>query len=399
MAIRRRPSPTLLWWFGTGTLAAALLVITFPIAAGVHDVPVLVAFLAATAQAGSLPLALVRPVAAVALQFGSVIVWAVAAPVRLGEGADEGPQLFWPLSVPGTIALTLFVGVIAVRQSWRYALAVWWASVLLLILLALLDPRGRTIEDAADVVLVHTIGSVLLVIAALGWRYWAGIRRQLADARRDVAVEQSQRAVAEERTRIARELHDVVAHSMSVIHMRATSASYRIKGIDPGSRAEFAQIADGARSTIREMRQLLAVLRDENADLSLAPVPGLDRLDDLVQSTRQAGVPLRLTLSPVPALPDSVSMAAFRIVQEALSNVIRHAPGARTDVVVDCGPDAVEIEVVNEAPAAASTLTTPGGHGLPGMRERARLVGGSLETGPTDDGGYRVYARLPRGVD
>lgn len=388
---RRRPSPSLLWWFGTGTLATALLVISFPIAAAFHDVPVLVAFLAATAQAASLPLALARPVEAVALQFGSVIVWSVAAPVRL--------DALWPLSVPATIALTLFVGVIAVRQSWRYALAVWWASVLLLILLALLDPRGRTIEDAADVVVAHTVGSVLLVIAALVWRYWAGIQRQLAEARRDIAVEQNERAVAEERTRIARELHDVVAHSMSVIHMQATSASYRIKGIDPGSREEFVRIADGARSTIREMRQLLAVLRDENADPSLAPVPGLDRLDELVKSTRQAGVPLRLTLSPVPALPDSVSMAGFRIVQEALSNVIRHAPGARTDVVVDCGPDAVEIEVVNEAPVAASTLTAPGGHGLPGMRERVRLVGGSLETGPTDDGGYRVYARLPRGVD
>jgi signal transduction histidine kinase len=388
---RRRPSPTLLWWFGTGTVAAALLVITFPVTAAAYDVAVLVAFLAATAQAGSIPLALARPVDATVLQFGSVIAFSVAAPVR--------PETMWPLPIPGMIALTLFVGVIAARNSWRSVLSIWWASVFMLVLLALLDPRGRTIEDAAAALILYTTESVLLVIAAMLLRHWSGIQRQLADARRDIAVEQSQRALAEERTRIARELHDVLAHSMSVIHMQATSASYRIKDIDPESRAEFARIAAGARSTMREMRQLLAVLRDRNADPSLAPVPGLDRLDDLVESTKQAGVPVRLRLSPMPELPDTMSTAGYRIVQESLSNVIRHAPGARTEVTVDCGPDALEIEVVNEASVVAPTLAAPGGHGLPGMRERVRLVGGSLETGPTEAGGYRVYARLTRSAE
>jgi signal transduction histidine kinase len=388
---RRRPSPTLLWWFGTGTLAATLFLVMFPVTAAVYDIPVMVAFLAATAQTGSLPLVLARPAGATALQFGAVIAFSLAAPVQ--------PASAWPLPVPGVIALTLFLSMIAARRSWRWVVAVWWASVLLLLLLTLLDPRGRTIEDAAPALLAYTISSVPLVIVLMLLRHWSGIRRQLADARRDIAVEQSQRAVAEERTRIARELHDVVAHSMSVIHMQATSAAYRIKDVGPESRAEFDRIAAGARSTIREMRQLLTVLRDENADPSLAPVPGLDRLDDLVDSTRQAGVPVQLRLAPAPGLSDTVSTTAYRIVQESLSNVIRHAPGARTDVVVDCGPDAVEIEVVNEAPPAAPTLAPPGGHGLPGMRERVRLVGGSLENGPTDTGGYRVYARLPRSAE
>jgi len=185
---------------------------------------------------------------------------------------------------------------------------------------------------------------------------------------------------------------------MSVIHMQATSASYRLKDIDPESKEEFARIAAGARSTMREMRQLLAVLRDEGADPTLAPVPTLDRLPELAESTRRAGVPVQLTMPPVVTdLPDTVGAAAYRIVQESLSNVIRHAPGARTAVVVDLGVDSLDLEVVNEKSCEPGELTEPDrvGHGLHGMRERVRLLGGSLETGVSDEGGYRVAARLP----
>jgi len=383
----RRPSPTLLWWFGTGTVAAALLVVTVAVTVSAYDVPLLVAFVAGTAQAGSLPLAVARPVLATVLQFAGVAVFSVAAP--------PNPVMTWPLPIPCMITLSLFVALIAARHSWRAALPVWWGSVLLVIVLAVTDPRGRGIDDADATLIVYASDSVLLLIAAMVVRHWSGIRRQLAEARRDIEVEQSQRAVAEERTRIARELHDVVAHSMSVIHMQATSASYRIKDIDPESKEEFARIAAGARSAMREMRQLLAVLRDENADPSLAPVPGLSRLAELAESTRRAGVPVELTVGPVPEVPDSVGTAAYRIVQESLSNVIRHAPGARTSVAVSDGDGALCLEVLNDAPASPPPPALPGGHGLHGMRERVRLLGGSLETGPRDEGGYRVAARLP----
>jgi signal transduction histidine kinase len=181
--------------------------------------------------------------------------------------------------------------------------------------------------------------------------------------------------------------------------MQATSASYRIKNIDPESKEEFARIAAGARSTMREMRQLLAVLRDENADPSLDPVPDLSRLSDLAESTRLAGVPVDLTVTADTDVPDTVGTAAYRIVQESLSNVIRHAPGARTSVVVSRAADALDIEVLNDASSAPPSLPSPGGHGLHGMRERVRLLGGSLETGPRDEGGYRVAARLPVEAD
>jgi signal transduction histidine kinase len=385
----RRPSPTLLWWLGTGLVSAALLVVTVSVAATAYDVPLLIAFFAGTAQCGALPLVLVRPLNATLLQFAGVIVFSVAMPVD--------PTTTWPLTIPGLLALSLHVALIAARESWRVALGVWWASALLLILLTQIDPRGRGVEDAQVTLIVYTTDSVLLVIGVLVVRHWSGTRRQLADARRDIAVEQSQRAVAEERTRIARELHDVVAHSMSVIHMQATSASYRLKDIDPESKEEFARIAAGARSTMREMRQLLAVLRDEGADPTLAPVPTLDRLPELAESTRQAGVPVELSLPSLPALPDTVGAAAYRIVQESLSNVIRHAPGARTTVVVDLGPESLDLEIVNEKSGEPGELSEPDrvGHGLHGMRERVRLLGGSLETGISDTGGYRVAARLP----
>jgi signal transduction histidine kinase len=388
---RRLPSPTLLWWFGTGAAAAIVLVAMLIAGAAAHDVPALIAFLAGTAGAVSLPLALARPVEATVLQFGSVVAFSMSAPVRTGVP--------WPLPVASMIALLLFVGIVAARHSWRWAAVIWWVSMLLLIVLVLLDPRGRTIDDdAAPTLIAYTVSSLVLLIVALALRHWSGIRRQLADARRDVAVEQSQRAMVEERTRIARELHDVVAHSQSVIHMQASSASYRIAGIDPESKAEFARITTLSRSTIREMRQLLGVLRDESADPSLGPVPGLELLDELVASTRHAGVTVELTApSAPPELPDTVSTAAYRIVQESLSNVIRHAPGAHAGVTLDVAHDQLVVEVVNAASDHPPSPAGPAGHGLHGMRERVRLLGGALETGPTAAGGFRVSARLPRG--
>jgi len=250
------------------------------------------------------------------------------------------------------------------------------------------------VQNADVTLIIYTTDSALLLIAAMVVRHWSGIRRELAEARRDVAVEQSQRAVAEERTRIARELHDVVAHSMSVIHMQATSASYRLKNADPESKAEFAKIAAGARSAMREMRQLLSVLRDESSDATLAPVPGLNRIEDLAASTRQAGVAVSLTMSEMPDIPDTVAAAAYRIVQESLSNVIRHAPGAAADVTVTFADGALSILIRNNATEKKAD-PSPGGHGIHGMRERVRMLDGSLETGPLAEGGYRVAARLP----
>ena len=384
----RRPSPTLLWWFATGTLGVAVLVVSVPIAASAYDVPLLISFVAATAQGVAIPLTLSRPVEATVIQFAGVATFALAMPVN--------PGLTWPLTIPGMIALILHVGLVGARHSWRAGMVAWWASSLMLILIGVLDSRGMGTRNADVTMIIYSTDSALLLIAAMVVRHWSGIRRQLAEARRDVAVEQSQRAVAEERTRIARELHDVVAHSMSVIHMQATSASYRLKNADPESKAEFTRIAANARSAMREMRQLLSVLRDESSGATLAPVPGLDRIEDLAASTRLAGVPVDLTVSEIPEIPDTVAAAAYRIVQESLSNVIRHAPGAAADVSVTFDDGALSL-VIRNAPTETKSDPAPGGHGIHGMRERVRMLGGSLETGPLPEGGYRVAARLPVG--
>ena len=395
MTARREKLSNLLWWLIAGALALALLIVNVALAASAFDVPLFVAFVAGSAQSAALMLILVRPNAATALQFLAVAAFAVAIP--------PGSASTWPLTVPGMIALIVHIGLVAARTTWLAALATWWTSGLLLTAVVLLDPRGRSLSDGLTVMIVYLSNSAFVLGVTLAARRWTEIRRELAEARHDVEVQQSHRAVAEERARIARELHDVVAHSMSVIHMQATSASYRIKNLDPEANAEFVRIAAGARSSMREMRQLLSVLRDESANAELTPVPDLDRLPELVESAERAGVPVELRETEAvraAVFPESVAVAAYRIVQESLSNVIRHAPGARTTISLDLAGSDLVLCVVNDAAAQpAQSMEAPGRvrHGLPGMRERTRLVGGSLEAGARDRGGYRVAARLPIG--
>ncbi|MGI5145737.1 sensor histidine kinase [Plantactinospora sp. CA-294935] len=376
------------WWLGTGAVALVLLVVSLPVDVSTYGTPVVLTFVTVTAQSAALPLLLVRPVAATVLHLAALGTLSAFIPVT------EVPT--WPLTVPGMIGLIAHIGLIGVRHGWRPVLALWWGSLLLCILRVVLDPRSHSIDAADTTLVVYATNSALMLIAAIVVRHGATIQRQLADARRDIAAEQSRRAVAIERTRIARELHDVVAHSMSVIHMQATSASYRLPNVDPEAKAEFVRIADGARSAIREMRQLLTVLREESADPTLAPVSRLDQLDDLVRSARRAGVPVEVRGS-VPDLPETVGAAAYRIVQESLSNVIRHAPGARTTVTIGQVPDALHLEIVNESSVRDAPTSAEGGHGLYGMGERVRLLGGTLHTGARSEGGYRVAARLPIG--
>ena len=188
---------------------------------------------------------------------------------------------------------------------------------------------------------------------------------------------------------------------MSVITVQADSAPYRLTGLDEAARGEFASIASSARESLSEMRRLLAVLRSDGSGEEggeRAPQPGVDRLQQLVEATVRAGLPARLSLAAeLPALPPAVDLSAYRIVQEALANVVRHAPGAATRISVTCDDRHLTVVVVN-GPAAGRTspLEASGtGHGLVGMRERVRLTGGSLDTGPLPDGGFRVAARLP----
>ncbi|MEU6145710.1 sensor histidine kinase [Streptomyces sp. NPDC047081] len=199
-----------------------------------------------------------------------------------------------------------------------------------------------------------------------------------------------------ERARIARELHDVVAHHISMIAVQAENARLTTAGLPPDGAARFLAIGDTARTALTEMRRLLGVLReDADTGVQRRPQPGLGQLLELLDEARDAaGSATRLIVSgPVAALDPGVEVTAYRIVQEALTNARRHAPGAAVDVELHYGDDELAVRVRDNGPGP----TAPGvpGHGLLGMRERAATVGGTLRTGPAPGGGFLVEARLP----
>ncbi|MBQ1100425.1 two-component sensor histidine kinase [Streptomyces sp. b94] len=219
-----------------------------------------------------------------------------------------------------------------------------------------------------------------------------------------IAMERQQAAEAE-RAAIARELHDIVSHSVSMIAVQAESATYTTPGLTPEGREGFQQIATTARSSMAELRRLLGVLRTSEGDTALtAPQPTLDHLAELVEEHRAVGgvAELKVTGERV-ALPAAWELSAYRITQEALTNARKHAPGARTVVEVDYGSDRLlTLRVRDDGPALDARPdpgTGPGtGHGLTGMRERAALVGGRLSAGAAPDGGFLVEAELPWGT-
>lgn len=241
----------------------------------------------------------------------------------------------------------------------------------------------------------------LLALAALALGV-ARKRRDQAIAERDttrlaMATTLEDQTVLQERTRIARELHDVVAHHISAIAIQAETARLTTPGMPEEGQRRLQAINATARTALSEMRHVLGVLRTDLPDgVDRAPQPGLDQLDTLIDTARAAGTPVRVTMHghPVPLSP-GVDLTAYRIVQEALANARRHAPGADVDVSLDYGADTLHLHVRDNGPGPAAGESI--GHGLLGMRERAAMVGGQLRVGPAADGGFSVDADLPLG--
>jgi signal transduction histidine kinase len=296
-------------------------------------------------------------------------------------------------------ALTLY-SVVAV--SARRTAAIVTGVVAAAVLAATLAGGGSQVAETA-------IAGLALVL--LGWLAGENTRasrvyaRQRADraAEREAAAmaeraEQVSRALADERAQIARDLHDIVAHAMSVIAVRSGVARMVIDSDPEQARDALAIIETTTRRSLHEMRLLVGVLRnpgDQPAELS--PVPGLADLDRLIGDTAAAGVAVGLDVDgEVRPLPQAAELSAYRIVQEALTNVVRHVGPSRARVRISYRPDEVRIEVTDDGPAGpAPPLTGAGsGQGLIGMRERAALFGGELEAGPCA-GGFRVRATLP----
>jgi len=220
------------------------------------------------------------------------------------------------------------------------------------------------------------------------------VRRQAASlAARNAALQrQAEQATAAERTRIARELHDIVAHHLSVVVLQAAGA--RASGKAPGAALE--KIEHSGRQALAETRRLLDVLHEPAEETGLAPQPGVGELEVLADSVRGAGLPVNLVISGEPAaLPAAVDVSVYRIVQEALTNVLKHAGPARADVTIGCTDEAVTIEITDNGAGDPRDGNQASGHGLAGMRERVAIFGGELRAGPRPGGGFAVRARLP----
>ena len=213
------------------------------------------------------------------------------------------------------------------------------------------------------------------------------------DAQREL---QAQAAVAVERARIARELHDVIAHNVSMMVVQAGAAARVLEGNQQDVRTALDAIEGTGRQTVDEMRRLIGVVRSDDG-LALSPQPTLRDLERLIANVRDAGLPVELRVegSPVP-LPPGIDLSAYRIVQEALTNALKHAGRAHATVVVRYERGAVEVEVTDDGDGTGTDTGT--GHGLVGMRERVALWGGELEAGRRAGGGFEIRARLPVGA-
>jgi signal transduction histidine kinase len=254
--------------------------------------------------------------------------------------------------------------------------------------------RALTSDHSVDVGALLVFAGAWFVGRTLRrWRLEAAAQGQRASRLEREQEEQARLAVAEERARIARELHDVVAHAVSVIVIQSQGAQRELEGDQPSVREALGSIESTGRQALVEMRRLLGILRRSDDELALTPQPSLSHLDGLVEHVREAGLPVELRIEGEAApLPPGVDVSAYRIVQEALTNTLKHAGPAHARVVVRYACDELELEISDDGRARGKGGV---GHGLVGMGERVAVVGGVLESGRQPDGGFLVRARLP----
>ncbi len=302
--------------------------------------------------------------------------------------ADE-----YPASAATTfVGIMLLAWIVSAYNEPRLAAVGLITIYALLVVVIARDPS----ENGPD-----SIGVGLFVTASwavgIGWYRRAQHTAEI-EARAERAEQEREArarvAVAEERSRIARELHDVVAHSVSVMVLQTSGVRRLLRPEQESERDALVSVEQTGREALAEMRRLLGVLRPEGEDAELAPAPGLDNLDRLISQVRAAGLPVELQIEGDPApLPAGIDLSAYRIVQEGLTNALKHAGPAHASVVVRYGEDDVEIEVADDGSGPADIAG--GGYGLAGMTERVKLFGGEFESGPRNGGGFVLRARLP----
>jgi signal transduction histidine kinase len=308
----------------------------------------------------------------------------------------------WPWSEIAFTSNLVIMVVVAVRSPLGTAVGMWVVSTAAGAVASSISDWGL---GGSNVVVFAAWSALALTLAAL-LRGWTSARREVVAKDELTVIERSKRTVLEERTTIARELHDVVAHHMSVIAIQAEAAPYRVENPPVELTRSFTVIRENAVAALGELRRILGVIRVsdyEAYDAPEAPQPTLDALDGLLANAREAGLPLEtVTTGARRELPQGVELSAYRIIQEALSNTLRHAPGAATRVELAYVLGGLGVRVVN-GPVIADEVPGPspvrerrgGGHGIAGMRERVTMLGGEITAGPAADGGYEIAAFLP----
>lgn len=350
------------------------------------------AFLLSAVQSGALVVALFRPVPA---------WWAVMIVMFLSSRSghpDLAEPPFFPWAGIGVVVQAGVLLLLALRVRPRAAAEALVITLLVGLSSITLITHGRTADIGPA---LGILAVVVLVGSALRGRRVAN--SQLVVQAGITAEERARRTLLEERSRIARELHDVVAHHMSVISIQAQVAPHLVENPPPELLENLAGIRENALDALTELRRVLGVLRSEDPaaeGVRHAPQPTLDRLTELVGKVRAAGLTVETETVGAPRpLSPGVELSAFRIVQEALSNAMRHAPGAAVRVVVAYQADSLMVRVSNTRPASSGATPSAGaGHGLLGMRERTTMLGGELAAGPTPNGGFEVTATMPESM-
>ncbi|WP_291279283.1 sensor domain-containing protein, partial [Galactobacter sp.] len=390
-------------WIAASAFSAALVGVSWPLLTTTYEIHVVFAMLLAFGLAAMMLLAVTNRVT---WTLGVVIGAAGSAVAAiLGVGADgiasRGLPWPWPAFTIVAVAFTCLLG--ALRHHWLWAVIGWAVLQVPTVLVGLFwsRPLGSRMDLVMTDLIVAAAVSLATLLIGLGLRALFASRTALNRERRASAELSAEREELDERTRIARELHDVVAHSMSVISVQATTAPYRLPQVDQPTKEEFASIADSSRQALAEMRSLLTLLRTptDGTQPELAPQATLSQIPDLIEATRASGATINVQLSPLSddLVTPAAGLATYRIVQEGLSNAVRHSPGATIDVTVNVTDAAVEIAVENGPATAEESPAAPGaGLGLAGVRERAQAVGGQATATATEDGGFRLRATLPR---
>lgn len=340
---------------------------------------------------------------------------AAVAVIALGWSLPFAVRRFAPFWAPLAVSAALMLLAWAASLSTNNLTMPFVAAVMAAVSFGLIADRRRAIAGWSAVIAAAAVMDFqtdaafsdffwTTLILTLAWFFGVALGTRTEQARelriRVEAAEREQaiaaeRATAEERARIARELHDVVAHSVSVMVVQASGVRRLLKEDQTRERDALMSVEQIGRQALTEMRRMLGVMRTgEESPAALAPQPGLQHLDRLIAQVEEAGLPVTLRIEgDRPDLSPGVDLSAYRIVQEGLTNALKHANGARAEVVVRYGDGKVAVEVADDGQTASNGET--GGHGLVGMRERVAVYGGTLEAGPRAGGGFILRAELP----